>query len=65
MKAMWQSRRDFAHQIDCCLQDEDVAFDIFNGVSDNRRRWFDLKHARARIGYDPQDDGAERGSPPE
>ncbi|AEH38987.1 NAD-dependent epimerase/dehydratase family protein [Halopiger xanaduensis] len=65
MKAMWQSRRDFAHQIDCCLQDDDVAFDVFHGVSDNRRRWFDLEHARARIGYDPQDDGEEWDAPPE
>jgi nucleoside-diphosphate-sugar epimerase len=65
MKAMWQSRRDFAHQIDCCLRDDDVAFDIFNGVSDNRRRWFDLEHARSRIGYDPQDDAEKWDSPPE
>ncbi|SFG92206.1 NAD dependent epimerase/dehydratase family protein [Halopelagius inordinatus] len=65
MKAMWQSRRDFAHQIDCCLQDDDVEFGIFSGVSDNRRRWYDLEHARARIGYNPQDDGEEWDSPPE
>lgn len=65
MRAMWQSRRDFAHQIDCCLQDDDVEFDVFNGVSDNRRRWFDLEHARVRIGYDPQDDGEEMDVPPE
>ncbi|SER40265.1 NAD-dependent epimerase/dehydratase family protein [Natrinema salaciae] len=65
MKATWQSRRDFAHQIDCCLQDDSVAFDIFSGVSDNRRRWYDLEHARARIGYDPQDDGEEWTAPPE
>jgi len=64
MKATWQSRRDFAHQIDCCLQDDSVAFDIFSGVSDNRRRWYDLEHARARIGYDPQDDGEEWDAPP-
>lgn len=64
MKAMWQSRRDFAHQIDCCLRDSDVIFDIFNGVSDNRRRWYDLEHARARIGYDPQDDGEQWDEPP-
>jgi len=65
MKATWQSRRDFAHQIDCCLQDDSVDFDIFSGVSDNRRRWYDLEHARARIGYDPQDDGEEWDAPPE
>ncbi|GAA0237629.1 NAD-dependent epimerase/dehydratase family protein [Haladaptatus pallidirubidus] len=65
MKATWQSRRDFAHQIDCCLQDESVTFDIFSGISDNRRRWFDLEHVRAKIGYDPQDDSEEWEAPPE
>ncbi|GAA0237475.1 NAD-dependent glucose-6-phosphate dehydrogenase Azf [Halobacterium noricense] len=65
MKAMWQSRRDFAHQVDCCLQDDDVEFDIFYGVSDNYRCWFDLEHARSRIGYRPQDDGEEWNAPPE
>lgn len=65
MKATWQSRRDFAHQVDCCLQDDSVEFDIFSGVSDNRRRWYDLEHARAKIGYDPQDDGEEWDAPPE
>ena len=64
MKAMWQSRRDFAHEVDCCLRDEDVEFGIFSGVSDNRRRWFDLEHARARIEYDPRDDGSEWDGPP-
>lgn len=64
MKAMWQSRRDFAHQVDCCLQDDDVEFDIFHGVSDNSRRWFDLEHARARIDYQPQDNGDEWDEPP-
>lgn len=65
MKATWQSRRDFAHEIDCCLQDDSVEYNVFAGVSDNRRRWFDLEHARARIGYDPQDDAEEWDSPPE
>lgn len=65
MKAMWQSRRDFAHQIRCCLEDDHVQFGIFSGVSDNRRRWFDIEHARARIGYRPQDDGEEWDGPPE
>ena len=63
MKAMWLSRRDFAHQVDCCLRDESVTFDVFYGVSDNRTRWFDLEHARSVIGYDPQDDGSEWTGP--
>ena len=65
MKAMWQSRRDLAHQVECCLQDEDVEFGVFNGVSDNDRRWFDIEHAREVLGYDPQDNGEEWDAPPE
>lgn len=65
MKAMWYSRRDFAQQIECCLQDETVDFDIFYGVSGNRRRWVDLEHARSVIGYTPQDDAADWHAPPE
>ena len=53
--AMWHSRRDFAHLVDCCLQDEQVDYDIFYGVSDNQNRWFDLEHGRAVIGYRPRD----------
>lgn len=65
MKCTWQSRRDFAHQIECCLTDDDVSFGIFNGVSDNHRRWFSIEHARSRIGYDPRDDAETWDAPPE
>lgn len=64
MKAMWHSRRDFAHEVACCLDDDDVEFGIFSGVSDNATRWYDLEHARSRIGYDPQDDGCAHDAPP-
>ncbi|WP_135305539.1 NAD-dependent epimerase/dehydratase family protein [Haloarcula amylovorans] len=64
MKAMWHSRRDFAQLVDRSLQDNNVEFDVFHGVSDNRRRWFDLEHARARIGYVPVDNGEEWTEPP-
>lgn len=57
LRAMWQSRRDFAHQIDCCLQDDSVEFGIFSGVSNNDRRWYSLEHARSTIGYTPRDNG--------
>ncbi|AKU09835.1 NAD-dependent epimerase/dehydratase family protein [Haloferax gibbonsii] len=59
MKAMWHSRRDFAHQVDCCLSDEDVTFGIYNGVSNNSRRWFSLERSKKELGYDPNDDGDE------
>jgi len=64
MKAMWQSRRDFAHQVDCCLEDESVGFGVFNGVSANDRRWFAIEHACEALGYDPEDNGDEWDSPP-
>ncbi len=64
MKAMWQSRRDFAHEIECCLEDDSVEFGIFSGVSDNDRRWYSLEHARATLGYTPQDNGEEWDEPP-
>ena len=65
MKAMWQSRRDLAQQIDLFLLDEDVEFDVFYGVSDNDRRWFSIEHSRDVLGYEPQDNGEEWDAPPE
>jgi len=71
MKAMWQSRRDLAHMVDRCLRtpesgsDPEAVFDVFYGVSDNERRWFDIDHARAVIGYEPQDNGETWDAPPE
>ena len=57
-KAMWFSRRDVAHMVECFLEDESVDFDVFYGVSDNEARWFDIEHAREVLGYDPADDGS-------
>lgn len=64
MKATWHSRADLARLIDCCLADSTVEFDIFYGVSDNLARWFDLEHARAVIGYRPEDSAEEWDSAP-
>jgi NAD(P)-dependent dehydrogenase (short-subunit alcohol dehydrogenase family) len=64
MHASWTSQRDFAHMLECCLQNDDVTFDTFFAVSDNEARWFDLEHAKAVIDYDPQDDSSEWDSPP-
>jgi hypothetical protein len=65
MKATWHSRRDFAHEVDCCLRDETVAYGVFSGVSDDETRWFSLAAARERLGYRPRDDGCEWDAPPE
>ncbi|WP_318569870.1 NAD(P)-dependent oxidoreductase [Salinigranum marinum] len=64
MKATWLSRRDCAALFDCCLRDSSVGYDVFYGVSDNERRWFDLDHARDVVGYDPRDDGERWDGPP-
>ena len=64
MKAMWQSRRDHAQLVDRCLQDETVDFEVFYGVSENDRRWFDIERAREVIGYEPVDNGEEWDAPP-
>lgn len=65
MKAMWFSRRDCAHMVDCILQDEDSEYAVVSGVSDNDRRWFNIEHARDLLGYDPQDNGEDWSAPPE
>jgi len=62
-KATWHSRRDFAQLVDCCLQDDTVRFGIYNGVSDNDRRWFSIENARNEIGYEPQDNAEEWEDP--
>jgi nucleoside-diphosphate-sugar epimerase len=63
-KATWQSRRDFAALVDCCLRDDTVDYGVFYGVSDNARRWFDLEDARAKLGYRPVDDAEAFDGPP-
>jgi len=64
MKASWTSQRDFAQLIECCLDDETVTYDTFYAVSGNAGRWFDIEHAKAVLGYEPQDDGATWEAPP-
>lgn len=64
LHATWQSRRDLAQLVDSCLTDSSVTFDIFYGVSDNRRRWFDLERARAVLGYQPNDSADDWSGPP-
>lgn len=64
LKASWTSQRDFAHMLECCLEDDSVTYDVFYAVSDNAARWFDIEHAKAVLGYDPKDDASEWDSPP-
>ncbi len=64
LKATWTSQRDFAHLLECCLEDESVTYDTFYAVSDNAARWFDTEHAKEVLGYEPQDDASVWDSPP-
>jgi hypothetical protein len=64
LKALWQSRRDCAALVECCLCDESVDYGVFYGVSDNERGWLDIEHAREALGYDPRDDGEAWDGPP-
>ena len=39
----------------CIDAPDDLRFDIFYAVSNNRYRWVDIEHAREVVGYVPQD----------
>ncbi len=53
---IWCSQRDIAALIECCIQASDeLRFDIFYGMSNNKYAWVDLDHARRRVGFEPQD----------
>lgn len=64
LKATWFSRRDCGHLVERMLRDDTVEFDVFYGVSDNDRGWFDIDHAREVLGYEPRDNGEEWDGPP-
>jgi uronate dehydrogenase len=54
--AVWISPGDMARLVRCAIEAPDVRFEIVYGTSNNTRRWWDLSRARARLGYEPQDD---------
>ncbi len=54
--SVWCSQRDIAQMIEQCIEaPPSLHFDIFFVVSDNRWSYRDLDHARAVLGYAPQD----------
>lgn len=53
---IWCSQRDIAALIECCINAPDeLRFDIFYGLSNNKYNWVDLDHARRQVGFEPQD----------
>ena len=54
--SVWCSQRDIAQMIERSIAAPDtVRFDIFYAVSNNKWSYRDLDHARAIVGYEPQD----------
>lgn len=58
--SVWCSQRDIAQMIERCIKaSENLKFDIFYAVSNNRWSYRDLEHARQVIGFEPQDAAEE------
>lgn len=54
--SVWCSHNDAAQMVDKCIEAaDDVRFDIFYAVSDNRYSYRDTSHAREVVGFVPQD----------
>lgn len=54
--SVWCSQRDVAQMVERAVAaPASVRFDVFYAVSDNKWSYRDLEHARARLGYTPQD----------
>ena len=52
--SIWISPHDLAQLCGIALDHPDIRFEIFYGVSDNARSWYDNRNAEA-YGYRPQD----------
>lgn len=54
MRAVWLSERDCVQLFERCLA-SDQDWVLCYGISNNPRRFWDIEHAKAVLGYDPQD----------
>ena len=54
--SVWCSQQDIAQMIERCIEaPEQIRFDLFFAVSDNRWSYRDTDHAKEVVGFDPQD----------
>ncbi|MBI2043254.1 NAD(P)-dependent oxidoreductase [Candidatus Pacearchaeota archaeon] len=54
------SQRDFAQLLSkCILAPEKIKFGILSGISNNKRKYMDLKFTKELVGYNPEDDAFE------
>lgn len=59
--AMYFSKRDMNHLIDCCLKAElEEPYLLVNGISNNTFPRLDIDSARVKIGYNPVDNAFEK-----
>jgi len=66
-KMIWNARdlSAFTHPDDLnqllqlCIENEELQFEIFNAISDNRFKRLDITEAKEKVGYKPQYDGFE------
>ncbi len=59
LRSTWLSHRDLTQLVRKSLL-ADVQFAVYYGVSNNRKRFWDISNAVAEIGYQPQDDASTR-----
>ncbi len=63
-RAHWCSQRDAVQMVMRAIEaPDDLRFDIFYVVSDNKWSWVDIDHAREVLGYAPQDSADEMLEP--
>jgi nucleoside-diphosphate-sugar epimerase len=63
--SVWCSRRDIAQMVERCLAAPDrLRFDVFFVTSDNKWGYRDLEHARAVVGYAPEDRAEDHRAQP-
>jgi len=60
----WCSPEDLAQLVRQCLEADDLGFQVFYGVSNNRHRLWDIRNAQELVHYHPVDDAADWIRPP-
>ncbi|MEC4982479.1 MAG: NAD(P)-dependent oxidoreductase [Oscillatoria sp. PMC 1068.18] len=56
----WCSPRDLAQLVSKCLEKDDLGFQIFNAVSNNKNGFLDFSHAKKQVGYQPKDNSRQQ-----
>jgi len=63
--SVWCSRRDIAQMVERCLAaPARLRFDVFFVTSDNKWGYRDIEHARAVVGFTPEDRAEDHRAPP-